>query len=541
MLRKNDELTVEIERFGGEMGIAHLDGMTLFVQGALPGETVVARAQKVEKTHAFLKTLRVLMPSPDRAEPPCPYYEKCGGCTCQHMTYELSLQMKRERVRDALTRLGGIEIDVPPVIGMDDPWRYRNKTSLPVGGEKGKPLIGFYAPRSHRIVDVRSCLIAKEESDAAAEILRRWMEKFQVQPYDEITRRGLIRHSMSRVSREGKAMVVVIAATYPLPHEHELVAMLRTGLPGLTSVYVNVNKRGDNVILGLENHLLFGSERLQDTLCGMRYSLSPLSFFQVNPVQTEKLYQTAIEFAGLTGRELVADLYCGAGTISLLLAQHAARVVGIEVVPEAIRDAVENARMNGVFNAEFHAAAAENLLPQLVSQGLRPDVVVLDPPRKGCEEAVLAAIAEAAPDKVVYVSCDPATQARDAKYLCAHGYRVEKCQSVDMFCFTSHVETVLLLSKIKTSLHIDIDLDMTELDVTKAETKATYEEIKAYVLEHTGMKVSHLYIAQVKAKHGIIERDCYNKPKTDGNRVPQCPPEKEKAIEDALRHFQMIK
>ncbi|MBQ9262945.1 MAG: 23S rRNA (uracil(1939)-C(5))-methyltransferase RlmD [Clostridia bacterium] len=523
------------------MGIAHLDGMTLFVQGALPGETVVARAQKVEKTHAFLKTLRVLMPSPDRAEPPCPYYEKCGGCTCQHMTYELSLQMKRERVRDALTRLGGIEIDVPPVIGMDDPWRYRNKTSLPVGGEKGKPLIGFYAPRSHRIVDVRSCLIAKEESDAAAEILRRWMEKFQVQPYDEITRRGLIRHSMSRVSREGKAMVVVIAATYPLPHEHELVAMLRTGLPGLTSVYVNVNKRGDNVILGLENHLLFGSERLQDTLCGMRYSLSPLSFFQVNPVQTEKLYQTAIEFAGLTGRELVADLYCGAGTISLLLAQHAARVVGIEVVPEAIRDAVENARMNGVFNAEFHAAAAENLLPQLVSQGLRPDVVVLDPPRKGCEEAVLAAIAEAAPDKVVYVSCDPATQARDAKYLCAHGYRVEKCQSVDMFCFTSHVETVLLLSKIKTSLHIDIDLDMTELDVTKAETKATYEEIKAYVLEHTGMKVSHLYIAQVKAKHGIIERDCYNKPKTDGNRVPQCPPEKEKAIEDALRHFQMIK
>ena len=539
MLRKNDEITVEIERFGGEMGIAHLDGMTLFVQGALPGETVIARAQKVKSTHAFMKTLRVLSPAPGRAEPPCPYYEKCGGCVCQHMTYETSLQMKREQVRDALRRIGGIETDVRPVLGMNSPWHYRNKTALPVGGEKGRPVIGFYAPRSHRIIDIQSCLISREESDAVVSVVRLWMEKFQVEPYNEETRRGLIRHVMSRVSRTGQVMAVVIAAG-AIAHERELTAMLRAGVPGFCSLYLNVNRRGDNVIMGSESRLLWGEPRLNDTLCGLQYALSPQSFFQVNPVQTEKLYQTALDFAELAGNELAADLYCGAGTISLLLARRARRVIGIEIVPQAIRDAEENARVNGVANAEFHAAAAEELLPQLVSQGLRPDVIVLDPPRKGCEEAVLRAIAEASPRRVVYVSCDPATLARDTKILCACGYAPTACQPVDMFCQTGSVETVCLLSKIKSAPHIDIDLDMTELDVTAAETKATYEEIKAYVLEHTGLKVSCLYIAQVKAKHGIIERDCYNKSKTEGNRVPKCPPEKEKAIEEALRHFQMI-
>ncbi len=442
MLRKNDEITVKIERFGGEMGIAHLEGMTLFVENALPGEEVLARAQKVEKTHAFLKTLRVLSPSADRRTPPCPAYEKCGGCACQHMTYALTLEMKRERVRDALERIGGISLPVPPLIGMDEPWHYRNKTTLPVGGAKEAPRIGFFAPRSHRIVEIESCPIAHEESDRAAAALRRWMEKFQVEPYDETAHRGLIRHLMTRVSREGKVMAVIVA-TACLPHQAELIAMLRAAVPELASVYLNFNRRADNVILGRESRLLYGRERLRDTLCGLTFSLSPQSFFQVNPVQTEKLYQTALDFAGLTGDELAADLYCGAGTISLLLARRARRVIGIEVVPQAILDAQMNARENGVSNAEFHAAAAEALLPQLVAQGLQPDVIVLDPPRKGCEEAVLAAIAQAAPRRVVYVSCDPATLARDAKYLTAHGYRAEKCQCVDMFCWTGHVETVL--------------------------------------------------------------------------------------------------
>ena len=540
MLKKNDEITVEIEKFGGEMGIAHLDGMTLFVQNALPDEQVLARAQKVEKNCAFLKTLRVLRPSEDRQTPPCPYYEKCGGCVCQHMTYSLSLEMKRERVRDALTRIGGISVDVPPLLGMDDPWRYRNKTALPVSGMRGSPVIGFYAPRSHRVVPVDGCLIAKEESDEVLRAVRLWMAKFMVEPYDEVTRRGLIRHVMSRVSREGKVMAVIVAAKDALPHEQELKALLRAAVPGLVCLYLNINKRGDNVILGPENRLLFGQERLEDALCGLRYALSPLSFFQVNPVQTEKLYQTALDFADLQGHETVADLYCGAGTISLLLAKKAQSVIGIEIVPQAIRDAEENARRNGIQNAEFHAAAAEELLPKLVEKGLRPDVIVLDPPRKGCEEKVLAAIAQCAPEKVVYVSCDPATLARDAKYLCAHGYAAQKCQSVDMFCQTGHVETVILLSQQKPDTTIRVGIDLKPEDVTAAESKATYADLKAYIEEKYGFKVSNLYIAQAKAAMGIKERENYNLPKSENSRQPVCPPPKMKAIQEALRHFKMI-
>lgn len=447
MLKKNDEITVNVERFGGEMGIAHLDGMTLFVENALPGERIIARVQRMEKTHAFLKTLSVLAPSPDRVPPPCPYYAKCGGCVCQHMTYEATLQMKRERVRDALQRIGGVDMDVPPVLGMENPWHYRNKTALPVGGEKGAPQIGFFAPRSHRIIPVDTCLIAMEESNGTLNCVRRWMEKFDVEPWQEGTGKGCVRHIMTRVSRAGRVMAVIVSAKENLPHQSELVAMLRAGAPGLDSVYLNINRRGDNVILGPENRLLFGEPRLKDTLCGLEFALSPQSFFQVNPVQTEKLYGLALDFAQLQGNETVCDLYCGAGTISLLLARHARRVIGIEIVPQAIRDAEENARANGVSNAEFYAAAAEELLPRLVAQGLRPDVIVLDPPRKGCEEKVLAAIAEAAPERVVYVSCDPATLARDVKFLAACGYAPQKCQSVDMFCYTGHVETVCLMSR----------------------------------------------------------------------------------------------
>jgi len=397
--------------------------------------------------------------------------------------------MKRERVQSALSRIGGLDVEVRPVIGMDSPWRYRNKTALPVGGEKGKPQIGFYAPRSHRIIDIEGCLIGREESDAIAAVLRRWMEKFQVEPYREESRTGLVRHIMSRVSRTGQAMAVVVAAAPSLPHERELIAMLRAGVPGLRSLYLNVNRRGDNVILGPDSRLLYGEERLQDTLCGMRYALSPQSFFQVNPVQTEKLYETAVELAGLTGSELAADLYCGAGTISLLLAQRARKVVGIEIVPQAIRDAEENARVNGVSNVQFHAAAAEELLPRLVEQGLRPDVVVLDPPRKGSEEAVLRAIVQASPRRIVYVSCDPATLARDAKLLCAAGFRPDACQPVDMFCQTGHVETVLSLSQQKPDDIIQVGIDLDDMDVTPAESKASYGEIKQYVLEHTNQRI----------------------------------------------------
>lgn len=447
MLKKNDQITVTIERFGAECGIAHLEGMTLFVLGALPGEKVVARVQKVEKKYAFLKTLEVLNAHPLRIQPPCPYYEKCGGCVCQHMDYTLSLQMKREKVQDALSRIGGLDIAVPMPLGMENPYHYRNKCALPVGEKDGALQIGFYAPRSHRIVDVEKCLISKEESNAVLQTVRSWMEKFHIPAYNEATRKGLIRHVMSRVSKAGDVMAVLIAAAPSLPHSRELIAMLRAQLPGLKSVYLNVNKRSDNVIMGLENHLLYGEERMQDTLLGLSFSVSPLSFFQVNPVQTEVLYRTALDFAALKGHETVADLYCGAGTISLLLAQRAKHVIGIEIVPPAIEDAKENAKRNGIENVQFHAAAAEDLLPKLVQQGLKMDAVMLDPPRKGCEEKVLEAICTCAPEKVVYISCDVATQARDAKYLCSHGYKATRCQSVDMFCLTGHIENVLLFEK----------------------------------------------------------------------------------------------
>ena len=446
-MKKNDVLEMDILRLGGETGLAEWEGMTVFVRGALPGERVRARVEKVAKTYAFAKTLEVLSPSPERREPRCPYYERCGGCVCQHMSYELSLEMKRQRVEDALRRIGGMAVTVPPVIGMGYPWRYRNKTALPVGGETGNPQIGYYAPRSHRIVDVEKCLIAKEQSDEVTGVVRAWMVKFGIPPYNEATRKGVVRHVMSRVSRDGRVMAVVVAARAPLPHDRELTAMLRTGVKGLTSVYLNVNRRGDNVILGGEMHLLYGEERLTDTLCGFEYRLSPLSFFQVNPVQTEKLYRTALGFAKLTGTETVADLYCGAGTISLLLSRHARHVTGVEVVEAAIADARENARRAGVEKVDFVAAPAEEKLPEMVRGGLRPDVVVLDPPRKGCEEAVLRAILQAAPARVVYVSCDVATQARDGRILQAGGYRAVRCQSVDMFCQTAHVENVLLFEK----------------------------------------------------------------------------------------------
>ena len=541
LLHKNQQLELTIDSFGAQgEGIARVDGMPVFIPRVLPGERARVQIVKVDKRFAFGRALEILEAAPDRKEPPCPHYVQCGGCVCHHMSYAAQLDFKRNQVEGCLRHIAGIDVEVSPVIGMAEPWHYRNKISMPVAGEVGMPAIGYYAQRSHRVVDVQSCLLSRDAADRACAAVRQWMVEQRIPPYNEESHTGLVRHIMTRVNRQGQLMLVLVINGRQLKKQKELLELLQAKVPELVSLCISPNEKRGNVILGDSYQTLWGQERLEDTLCGNRFLLSPLSFFQVNPEQTEKLYNTALDFAALTGQETVADLYCGAGTISLLLAKKAAHVTGVEIVPDAIRDAQENARRNGVTNADFLCGPAEDILPQLVERGMRPDVVVLDPPRKGAEPAVLEAILACAPRRVVYVSCNPATQARDAKILCAGGYEPVRCQPVDMFCQTAGVETVLLLSKIKTSLHIDIDLDMTELDVTKAEAKATYEEIKAYVLEHTGLKVSYLYIAQVKAKHGIIERDCYNKPKTEGNHVPQCPPEKEKAIEEALRHFQMI-
>ena len=445
-MKKNDLIEIDIEKFAGESGLTHLDGVTLFVSGALPGERVQARLEKLQKNIGFAKTLRVLRPSQDRREPRCPFYAQCGGCTLQHMTYEASLAMKRDHVADVQKHIGGIDLSVPPVIGMENPWHYRNKSAMPVGGEPGNAVIGYYAPRSHRLIDISHCLLITLQANEAAAVFRSWMNRFRIPPYREETRTGLIRHFVTRVSRRGEIMATVVTASDTVPHLPEMVNDL-CRLPGMKSICLNINPAPGNVILSDTVRVLYGQECLKDELCGLSFSLSPLSFFQVNPVQTEKLYAIALDFARLTGKESVCDLYCGAGTISLMLAKKAARVLGIEAVPAAVENARENARENGIGNVSFLAGEAENLLPALTRKGFHPDVFMLDPPRKGCDRAVLDAIASCGAERIVYIACDPATQARDIRILTGLGYRAEQTQSVDMFCQTGHVETVVQLSK----------------------------------------------------------------------------------------------
>lgn len=447
-LQKNMRLEMVVEDFGAQgEGICRHEGMAVFVPRALPGERILVQIVKVEKRYAFGRVIEVLEASPARTIPPCPHYVQCGGCVCQHMDYASQLRFKQKQVEGVMRHIAGLDIEVKPTIGMEEPWHYRNKTSLPVAGDTEKPVLGYYAARSHRVVEIDNCLIAKAESDIVHGVVRQWMRENAVKPYFEENHKGLVRHVMTRVSRAGECMVVLVINGDKLPYWEKLLEKLQKALPKLVSLCISVNKERGNVILGRTYEVLWGEARLHDTLCGHEFALSPLSFFQVNPIQTEKLYGTALDFAVLTGDELVADVYCGAGTISLMLARHAKRVVGIEIVPDAIRDAKENAKRNGVTNAEFRVGAAEDVLPNMVDAGLRPDVIVIDPPRKGCEESVLMAIAKAQPKRVVYVSCNPATQARDAKILCANGYHAAACQPVDMFCQTAGVENVMLFMK----------------------------------------------------------------------------------------------
>ena len=451
MLARNSVYEMTCETFGQDaQGVCRHEGMAVFVPGLLPGERARVRIVKPEKRYAFGRVEELLTQSPDRAEPFCPVYKRCGGCVCQHMTYEATLAFKRRQVQDLLERVGGLDIQVPPVVGMDSPFAYRNKGTYPVGLVNGKPTCGFFAPRSHDLVPLPEggCAIQREDSHAANLAVLDWIRKSGASIYDEQTGRGLVRHVMTRTTTDGKLMVVVIVTAGEIPQRKTLISMMRTTVPGLCSLSLCVNPKRGNVILNDDIRVLWGEETMEDTLGGLRFSVSPLSFFQVNPEQTEKLYGLALDFAELTGNETVVDAYCGAGTISLLLAQKAKRVLGIEIVPQAIENAWANAKRNGIENAEFHTAATEDLLPKLVSKGLRPDVIVLDPPRKGCEPQVLEAILAAKPRRVVYVSCGAPTLARDAKILCAGGYKADKVTCVDMFCWTGAVESVMAFSRV---------------------------------------------------------------------------------------------
>lgn len=543
MLAKNQCYEMTCESFGQDaQGVCRQDGIAVFVPGLLPGERARVRIVKPEKRYAFGRIEELLEKSPNRAEPFCPIYKRCGGCVCQHMTYETSLAFKRRQVQDLLERVGGLSIEVPPVLGMAHPFGYRNKGAYPVAQVGGAPACGFFAPRSHDLIPLpqNGCAIQGEDSAKATQAVLAWMRQNNVPAYDELSGRGLVRHIMTRSTTHSELMVVLVVTRADIPKAGQLIELLKAAVSGLCSICLSINSRRTNVILGTDIRVLWGKDTMEDTLCGLRFSVSPLSFFQVNPAQTEKLYGLALEYAGLTGSETVVDAYCGAGTISLLLAQKAKKVIGIEIVPEAIQNANENAVRNHIENAEFRVGATEELLPRLIADGLRPDVIVLDPPRKGCDPAVLDAIIAAAPKRVVYVSCGAPTLARDAKLLAEGGYTAEKVQCVDMFCWTGAVETVMVMSQQKPDDVIRVGIDIDKMNVTKAESKATYGEIQARVKEQTGLNVTPLYIAQVKAKHGIIERENYNHAKSETTRTLKCPPDKEKAIEDALRYFKMI-
>ena len=543
--QKNDILTVTIEDMGqdGE-GIGKADGYTLFVKDAVIGDVIEAKIMKVKKNYAYARLMRILEPSPHRVEPVCPMARPCGGCQLQMMDYQEQLCFKQKKIEDNLRRIGGFEqIPMEPILGMEQPFRYRNKAQFPVGTDKeGNLVTGFYAGRTHDIINNRNCYLGVEENRQVLDVVLGWMEKYGVSAYDEKTGTGLVRHILIRYGfKTGEMMVCLVINGERVPKQEALVERLRE-ISGMTSITTSTNQERTNVIMGSKIRTLWGTPYISDYIGEVKYQISPLSFYQVNPVQTEKLYGTALEYAGLDGNETVWDLYCGIGTISLFLAQKAKKVYGVEIVPAAIEDARRNAELNGITNAEFFVGKAEEVLPEMYAKGeARADVIVVDPPRKGCDAALLETVVKMQPERIVYVSCDSATLARDLKWLCAEGYELKRVRGVDMFPMTGHVETVVLLSKGEVdSKRIRVEFSLEDMDMSEFQDGATYPQIKEYVLEHTGLKVSNLYISQIKRKCGIEVGKNYNLPKSEDSRQPQCPPEKEKAIREAFKYFGMI-
>ena len=542
--RKNDIVTLEIVDCGtdGE-GIGKADGFTVFVKDAVIGDTVTAKIMKAKKNYGYGRLMEILKPSPYRVDPICPSARQCGGCQLQAVSYEEQKAFKEKKLRGHLERIGGFkELPMEPLIGMDEPYHYRNKAQFPVGRNKeGRIVTGFYAGRTHAIIENRDCALGIPQNKEVLDRVIAHMEKYNIAPYDEMTGKGLVRHIFVRYGFfTGELMVCLIINGQDLPHQKEMVEKLGE-IPGMTSISLNINKKRNNVILGDKVKTIWGKEYITDKIGDISYEISPLSFFQVNPHQTWKLYSKALEYADLHGEETVWDLYCGIGTISLFLAQKAKFVRGVEIVSAAIEDARRNARLNEIDNVEFFVGKAEEVLPrEYEKNGVYADVIVVDPPRKGCDEMLLKTILKMQPKRVVYVSCDSATLARDLRFLCDNGYELKKVCGVDQFPQTVHVETVVLLSQQKPDDTIEIDLDLDELDATSAELKATYQEIKDYVLKEFGLKVSNLYISQVKRKCGIEVGENYNLPKSENARVPQCPKEKEDAIKAALKYFAMI-
>ncbi|EHI55201.1 hypothetical protein HMPREF9333_01616 [Johnsonella ignava ATCC 51276] len=595
-------------------GIGKTDAFTWFVKDTVIGDRIRAVVMKCMKNYGYAKLDKVIIPSPERRKPRCPVSGPCGGCTMQEMSYSFQLKYKENKVLNNLIRIGGFKREdficiaenetankdimdsdcmasenrciFYPVIGMEYPWRYRNKAVIPVGERGQKIAAGFYAGRTHSIVEVDDCLIGIEENCKIKDTVLSFMKRCNIKPYNEKNGDGVIRHILIRKGfATGEIMVCIVINTQKLPYKEQLCTAL-SAIKGVESIMLNINRSKTNVIMGQKTVNIYGKNFISDYIGNIRFNISAESFYQVNPVQTNILYNKVLEFADLKGDETVWDLYCGIGTISLFLAQKAGRVYGIETVQKAVEDAGNNAFINNINNAFFITGNAEDILElwkmEMINKGgeidkndkmdkndkkdkrcgkdnkspvnitdirdMRdiknildfPDIVVVDPPRKGCDIKCLEAAAAASPRKIVYVSCDSATLARDLKYLAGKGYKPVKVQAVDMFPWSGHVETVALLSKLDVDKHIDVEIKLDELDLTSAESKATYAQIKEYILEKFDLKVSTLYIAQIKKKCGIVLREHYNKSKKEKQAIPQCTLEKEEAIMDALKHFKMI-
>lgn len=601
-LEKNQEYEIVIEDMGNEgEGIGHIDGMAVFVKDAVVGDVARIRIVKGKKQYAYGRLVEVITPSKYRVNPICPLARKCGGCSIMQVEYARQLQWKQDKVMNCLKRIGGIadvEQRMERIVGMErmgeedfPAIRYRNKAQFPVQkGKDGKPVIGFYAGRTHSVMDTDVCYLQDNVNDALIPRVRAFIEEYQVEPYDEGTHTGLMRHILTRVGRKtGEVMVCLILNGEELigradgwrgnedvgmtvkksKHtssklaaeqgskvlsgmtdrqsangyrnvEREFVKYIQD-IPGMTSISINVNRERTNRILGDTCRTIWGQDTITDYIGNVKYQISPLSFYQVNPEQTEMLYAKALEYADLHGDELVWDLYCGIGTISLFLAKQARQVYGVEIIPAAIEDARRNAQMNGIKNVEFFVGKAEEVLPeQYARTGERADVIVVDPPRKGCDPAAIQTMLRMAPDRIVYVSCDPATLARDVKLLVAAGYEVGKVCPLDVFGHSAHVETVVKLSLKKDTPKIEVTMEPDEESNYTPEEKATYQKIKDYVKDKYGVNVHTSYIAQVKRMYGLDMGENYNKSKKENLEVKQCPQEKVEYIKDALRHFGVV-
>ena len=617
--KKGEILEFDIIDLGNEgEGIGKTASFTWFVKDAVIGDRVRAAVMKCMKNYGYAKLESIIKPSSYRIAPKCSVAKPCGGCTMQSISYKSQLKYKENKVLNNLIRIGGFKAEdfifenalekIPKyeevigcepdkaysgknlgsgkdaggkcrfysIIGMEKPWRYRNKAIIPIGEKNGRLIAGFYAGRTHSIIESGDCLIGIEENSEIINTVLAFMKAFNISAYDEATGRGLIRHILIRKGfSTGEIMVCIVINGKSLPHSEKLCRDLRA-IKGIKSIMLNINCERTNIILGLKSLNLYGMNYISDYIGAIKFNISVESFYQVNPMQTVKLYNKALEFTRLNGSEVVWDLYCGIGTISLFLAQRAGKVYGIETVAQAIEDAKANARINHIENAEFIVGNVEDILTKWykesgekkrkdsneyirsvdVESGKNinekenlnkknisielPDVVVVDPPRRGCDIKCLEVMVAASPEKIVYVSCDSATLARDLKCIVERGYRLSEVQTVDMFPWSSHVETVALLSKLNVDKHISVEIELDELDLTSAESKASYAQIKEYILEKFDLKVSTLYIAQIKKKCGIVLRENYNKSKKEKQVIPQCTPEKEEAIMDALRHFKMI-